>query len=190
MAKKKPKYNQNSVIRGALRRAFARSPIVLEIMQASRRESPRYKKDGTRHKKNWVQRQCEVCNAWVSSSKIVADHIAPVVSVEEGFQDWNEFVARLWCDPKNLQRICHTCHDKKTQEERIARLLKQYTAELDTLEDIVKCDWTAYQIDDRLLLKNINKYTAKKKTIGLESVVQRAQILKDKIKKKREKHGR
>lgn len=175
--KKKPKYNQNSVIRGALRRAFARSPAVQEVMQASRRETPRFNKDGSRHKKNWVERQCQVCNGWVSTSKMAVDHIHPVVSVEEGFQDWNEFVARLWCDPSNLQRICDPCHDKKTQEERIARLLIKYSEELDAIETdvmkgIVPDDWK----------KLLSKYTAKKKTKGLESVVQRALTLKEKLK--------
>lgn len=183
--KKKPKYNQNSVIRGALRRAFARSPTVQEVMQASRREVPRYKADGTRHKKNWVQRQCEVCDQWVPSSKMAVDHINPVVSVDDGFNDWNEFIARLWCDKKNLQRICDDCHDKKTASERIARLTKQYTEALDTLQDTIDCDWVAYQIDEKLLLKNIKKYAAKKKTKGLESVVQRAMEMINCLKNKR-----
>ena len=82
-------YNQNAVIRGALRRAFARSPIDQEIMKASRKEEPRYNKDGSRHKKNWVKKQCEVCMDWYPTSKMAVDHIEPVVSVEEGFQDWN-----------------------------------------------------------------------------------------------------
>lgn len=181
MAKKKPKYNKNSVIRGALRRAFARSPIVQEIVNDSRRESPRYKKDGTRHKKNWVQRQCQVCGEWVSSSKIAVDHIIPVVSVDDGFQDWNEFVDRLWCEKANLQRICSTCHDAKTQTERIARLLKQYSAELDLLERDVQLnnDPTFTKQFKKLLAK----YLAKKKTKGLESVVQRAQELKNRLSK-------
>jgi hypothetical protein len=113
---------------------------------------------------------------------MAVDHIDPVVSVNDGFQDWNEFIARLWCDKSNLQRVCDTCHDKKTAEERIARLTKQYAEELDTLEDIAKSDWTAYQIDVKLLNKTLSKYTAKKKTKGLESVVQRAQAIKDFIK--------
>lgn len=188
MAKKKPKYNQNSVIRGALRRAFARSPAVQEVMAASRREVPRYNKDGSRHKKNWVQRECQVCNAWVSTSKMAVDHINPVISVDDGFQDWNEFVARLWCDPKNLQRICDTCHDKKTQEERIARLLKQYTAELDLIEPKVDSIIKHPKIMGHLLKpikKELSKYTAKKKTKGLESIVERAKSFKDKLNEKR-----
>lgn len=177
--KKKPPYNQNSVIRGALRRAFARSPLVQEVMAESRREVPRYNKDGSRHKKNWVQRQCQVCEEWVSTSKMAVDHKDPVVSVDDGFQDWNEFIDRLWCNTSgkaNLQRICDPCHDKKTQEERLTRLLKKYNQELYYLEmaimqGIIPADWK----------KILAKYTAKKKTKGLESIVQRAQQIKDSI---------
>jgi hypothetical protein len=146
-------------------------------MAASRREVPRYKKDGSRHKKNSVQRQCEVCSNWVSSSQISVDHVVPVISVDNGFQDWNEFIARLWCDKKNLQRICDTCHDKKTYEERIARLIIKYTEELDMIEDSLK---SAY-IDSKTAKKLLNKYIAKNKTKGLQSVVERARELKQKI---------
>ena len=125
MAKKRPPYNQNSAIRGALRRAFARSPLVHEVMMESRREVPRYNKDGSRAKKDWVQRQCQVCDQWVGSSHIVVDHIDPVVSVDDGFEDWNVFIARLWCDRSNLQRICDPCHDKKTAKERYERMFNE-----------------------------------------------------------------
>lgn len=145
-------------------------------MAESRREVPRYNKDGSRHKKNWVQRECQVCNAWVSTSKMAVDHIIPVISVEQGKQSWDEFVARLWCPKHNLQRICDTCHDKKTYAERIARLLIKYTQELDELE------LNLYGYDRKEVKKLLSKYTAKKKTIGLETIVQRALELKDKLK--------
>ncbi len=178
--KKKPPYNREAAIRGALRRAFSRSPLVQEVMAESRREVPRYNKDGSRHKKNWVQRQCQVCGDWVSTSKMAVDHIVPVISVEHGKESWDTFIDRLWCitaGKANLQRICDPCHDKKTQEERIARLLIKYSEELDAIETdvmkgIVPNDWK----------KLLNKYTAKKKTKGLESVVQRALTLKEKLK--------
>ena len=179
--KKRPPYNQESAIRGALRRAFSRSPLVREVLEESRQEFPRYKKDGTRHKKNWVKRQCQVCDEWVSSSHIAVDHIDPVISVEDGKQDWNTFIDRLWCNTSgkaNLQRICDPCHDKKTQVERIARLTKQYTEELDALEEIV----SSGRGDPKVLKKTLSKYTAKKKTKGLEPIVERAQRLKDRLK--------
>jgi hypothetical protein len=180
--KKRPPYNQESAIRGALRRAFSRSPLVREVLEESRQEFPRYKKDGKRHKKNWVKRQCQVCSQWVSAGHIAVDHIDPVISVADGKQDWNTFIDRLWCNTSgkaNLQRICDPCHDVKTAVERIARLTKQYTEELDVLEDAVLNP----PRDPRLLRMHLSKYTAKKKTKGLEQIVQRAQRLKDQLKK-------
>lgn len=124
MKKKQPPFNQEMAIRGANRRLFARSPSVREKLEESRQEFPRYKKDGSLAKKPWVKRQCEVCNQWVGSTKIAIDHIDPVVP-PDGFPEdadmWdriNVFLKRLWCDKKNLQRICDDCHDKKTKEER------------------------------------------------------------------------
>lgn len=185
MAKKKPPFNQEMAIRGANRRLFARSPLVIEKLNESRQEFPRYKKDGTLAKKPWVKRQCEVCGAWVSSTKIAIDHKDPVVPPDgfpAHFDMWDRvtlFLKRLWCDKSNLQRICDDCHDKKTQEERIARLLIKYDEELNYLEmavfqGIIPADWK----------KLLNKYTAKKKTKGLEQIVQRALNIKELIKSK------
>jgi hypothetical protein len=193
MAKKRPPFNQEMSIRGANRRLFARSPLVLEKLEESRQEFPRYKKDGTLAKKPWVKRQCEVCNSWVGSTKIAIDHIDPVVPPEgfpSHFDMWDRikmFLQRLWCDKSNLQRICHDCHDKKTYKEKIARLLKKYTDELDIIEDQIKkaVNTVAYKKDPNPYKKGwkkeLSKYTAKKKTKGLESVVQRAQAIKDSL---------
>lgn len=174
--KKKSPYNQNSAIRGALRRAFARSPIVQEIMAESRREVPRYKKNGSLAKKPHVQRQCQVCDQWVGSSKISVDHIEPVVSVDEGFIDWNAFVARLWCSKENLQRICDTCHDAKTYKEKIARLTVQYTRELDEIEKTLSGPISTVIFSE--LKKVLKKYIDKKKTPELMPIAQRAMELK------------
>lgn len=133
MKKKRPPYHQGTAIRGALRRAFARSPVVTEVKMAGRREIPKYNKDGSRAKKNAVQYSCQVCNQWVASTKVVVDHINPVVSVEDGFQDWNTFVDRLWCDISNLQRICEFCHQIKTNTERFERMYKNESEELSAL---------------------------------------------------------
>jgi hypothetical protein len=177
--KKKSPFNQEMAIRGANRRLFARSPLVTEKLNESRQEFPRFKKDGSRAKKNWVKRQCEVCLLWVGSSHITIDHKDPVVP-PEGFPPdsdmWDRhaiFMKRLWCDKSNLQRICDDCHNKKTQAERIARLLTQYHDELQgfemaVMQGVIVADWKKY----------LAKYIAKKKTLGLESVVERAKGLK------------
>ena len=179
MSKKKYKFNKEAAIRGALRRTFARSPLVIEKVQESRREEPRFNKDGSRHKKNWVKRQCEVCSEWVKSGDINIDHITPVISVEEGKTDWNTFVDRLFCDKENLQRICSNCHDSKTQIERIGRLTLKYTKELDEIESAISDKRPA--IDDKAAIKQLNKYISKKKSIGLTAIANRATELKTKL---------
>ncbi len=183
--KKKVNFNQEMAIRGANRRLFARSPLVIKKLEESRQEFPRYKKDGSRHKKNWVKRQCEVCCSWVSSSKITVDHIDPVVP-PDGFLDsqdiWERimiFLKRLWCDISNLQRICDDCHNKKTQSERIFRLNKKYMSELDILENSL----TTKQVQYKDVKKTISKYISKKKIAGLDGVVQRARAIKNTFEK-------
>jgi hypothetical protein len=155
-------------------------------MNESRREIPRYNKDGTRAKKDWVQRQCQVCNQWVGSTKLSVDHIDPVVSVEDGFIDWNQFIDRVWCPKSNLQRICDTCHNAKTNAERIARLTKQYTKELDEIEIQVNISDDHRNLYGgtgafKTMIKSLNKYIAKKKTKGLEQIVERASKLKERV---------
>ena len=133
MAKKKKKFNENAAIRSAIRRIFSRSPVVIEVIEEGRRERPRYKKDGTPAKVPHVEYQCENCKRWFKKKDIAVDHIDPVIHPENGFQDWNTFVERLWCKKDNLQRLCNylvkdkdkhggvtSCHHQKTQAERKA----------------------------------------------------------------------
>lgn len=168
-------WNQEAAIRGALRRTFSRSPVIRDVLFKVRREIPKYNKDGSRSKKDAVQYRCNACNTYVGSTKVSVDHINPVVSVSEGFIDFNTFIARLFCDASNLQVICDSCHNVKTQSERISRLLLQYGKELDQLEIDVK----AKCISNAEALKTLKKYIAKKKTPGLDPVVQRALSIKD-----------
>ena len=116
--KKRPKYNANSAIRGAVRRAFSRSPIVREVLFSGRREVPKYNKDNTRAKKDSVQYQCNSCKEWVGSTCVAVDHIEPVIDNEIGFQDWNTFINRLFCEKDNLQILCDSCHTVKSNAEK------------------------------------------------------------------------
>jgi hypothetical protein len=139
MAKKRPPFNANSAIRGSIRRVFARSPVVIEVRNAGRREVPKFNKDGSRSKKDAVQFSCQICNEWVGSTKIAVDHIDPVISTETGFVDWNTFIDRIGFDkPENLQRVCDTCHQTKTNAERFERNLKKDTETISALEDEIK----------------------------------------------------
>lgn len=132
--KKKPKYNKNSAIRSAIRRAFSRSPVVQEVLKEIRIEEPKYKKDGTLAKKPAVFYTCAMCGKKFKSTEVAVDHIIPVIPIDETFTTWDKFVERLFCDKSNLQVLCSytlknkhlhddipSCHHKKTQEEKAAR---------------------------------------------------------------------
>ena len=53
--------------------------------------------------------------------EIVLDHIEPVISVEEGFIDWNNYIVRLFCEESGFQVLCKSCHDIKTYLENDIR---------------------------------------------------------------------
>lgn len=118
--KKKPKYNANSAIRSALRRTYSRSPDVIEVMKAVRRERPWFKKDGTQASKPRVEYRCAHCGEWFMGKDIQVDHAEPVVDPEVGFVDWNTFIDRLFCPKENLTVLCKTCHKTKTDSEKAA----------------------------------------------------------------------
>lgn len=170
-------WNQEAAIRGALRRTFSRSPIIREVLFKVRREVPKYNQDGGRSKKDAVQYRCNVCGTYVGSTKVSVDHINPVVSVVEGFVDFNTFIERLFCAASNLQVVCDDCHNTKTQAERIGRLLLQYGKELDELELQVKTK----SVSKVGALKALKKYISKKKTPGLIPVVQRALSIRNSL---------
>jgi len=192
MAKKKPPFNQEMSIRGVNRRLFARSPVVQEKLEESRQEFPRYKKDGSLAKKPWVKRQCEVCNQWVGSTKIVIDHIDPVVP-PDGFPDhyemWDRilvFLKRLWCNKSNLQRICDECHQSKTNKERFDRQFLKDQKMLDALEvEIASTD-----IPKEVVKKALAKFTPKRLLDYPEDFSQRVVNLKQQFGGKKIKTGK
>lgn len=179
--KKKPPFNQNAAIRGAIRRIFSRSPVKIEVQMKVRREVPKYNKDGSRGKRDAVQYQCNVCKSWVGSTKIEVDHIAPVIEVnEKGFIDWNMYVERLFCGPDNLQVICDPCHDKKTQDERMRRQAMKDRLLLNQIEERLKSAWTI--AEEKELKKQVSKFLTKKKALETkERALKLKEILTNKI---------
>jgi|SRR5579872_802137 len=183
LKKSPPPFNQNAAIRGAIRRLFSRSPVHREILQKFRREVPRFKKDGTRAKRDSVQHLCNVCQNWVGSTKVEVDHIIPVIEVNEhGFVDWNMFVDRLFCGPENLQVICDPCHDKKTHEEQQKRQAAKDRVKLDKLELDIKCTWSVDS--QKALKKQLAKFLTKKKAqVTKDRALALKQVLLNKITK-------
>lgn len=95
--------------------------MVKQVIDAGKRTVPRFKKDGSPHKVDSVEYSCQECLNWFKKSEIEVDHIDPVVEPSKGFVDWNTYFDRLWCDPSNLQRLCLSCHEKKTVSDKIIR---------------------------------------------------------------------
>lgn len=46
------------------------------------------------------------------------DHITPVVDPEVGFEGWEIYIERMYCERDNLQLLCKSCHDDKSTRER------------------------------------------------------------------------
>ena len=94
--KKKPKYNQNSQIRSAIRRTFSRSPLVQEVLRTVRSEHDQYNKDGALAKKKAVRYVCAACGKLFMGKDVAVDHVDPVIPLDKEFTNWDEFVSRLF----------------------------------------------------------------------------------------------
>lgn len=51
-------------------------------------------------------------------NNIFVDHIDPIVDPTKGFESWDVFIDRMFCEKSNLQLLCGDCHDKKSMAER------------------------------------------------------------------------
>ena len=130
MSKQKP--NRKTWVTSQLRRLSMRWPPRGRASKVGRRELPRkIKKDGTLYKKPNFEYQCNKCTKWFKSSDTVMDHIIPVVRPESIVAKSEEefigkFAVSLLCYEDNWQRLCHKCHDKKTeQENKIRKITKK-----------------------------------------------------------------
>jgi 5-methylcytosine-specific restriction endonuclease McrA len=112
------------LIKGAIRRAFARSALrrsVLDDTKISHSDPNRPRV------KTWYR--CECCNGKFAQYELEVDHVHPVVPVTKSLEEmsWDELIDRTWCDRIGLQVLCETCHDAKSareREERKARKVK------------------------------------------------------------------
>ena len=68
-------------------------------------------------KRQKFEYQCNHCKGWFPEKKINVDHIVPAGSLNCA-EDLPAFVNRLFCETDNLQVLCETCHNVKTQQEK------------------------------------------------------------------------
>ena len=114
---------ERNLIKGALRRVFARSELRRQVAIAA---SISGHVDLTRPRvKNWSR--CDTCKQPTPRSYIQVDHVQPLIPIDTAFEDMSldVFLDRLWCDPSNLRPICIDCHKIKSKEENKARRAKK-----------------------------------------------------------------
>jgi len=117
--KKKPKpYPNPQLIKGALRRLMARSPIVREVREKAVHPTKKGPRGGKQYK-------CSVCKKAFAGNKIQVDHKVPVIPLNKNIGDlsYDELVKRIFCKKSNLQVLCLDCHKEKSKEERAKRKL-------------------------------------------------------------------
>ncbi len=88
------------------------------LRRARKKVLVRHSKEGQPiFKYHW---QCAKCRKWTANERAMeVDHIAEI----GGFSgDWDIMVKKFYCDQKNLQALCVSCHMKKTKKYNSARL--------------------------------------------------------------------
>ena len=116
------------------------------IKSILRRASGRWAPKQTCKKNSRVARnkyKCAICNNIVGNKDIKVDHKNPVVSVQDGFINWDVYIKRLFVEQHMLQAICKKCHDIKTLVENKQRKSNakykvddSYTKAVDNIEHI------------------------------------------------------
>lgn len=94
-------------LRRASYRWFARS----EALKSARIERGLYK--------------CAGCQNTFRNKEIQLDHIQPVVDLKTGFDGWDSYIKRMFCNASGYQVLCDTCHDVKSDIERNIRLMER-----------------------------------------------------------------
>lgn len=104
----------NSFITSTLRAGARRWQPKYDTLNASKTE----KKTNIKTGRLAQHFRCALCDNEFTQKDMEVDHIKPVVDPTKGFQSWDVFIDRLFCEAPNLQAICKGCHLKKTNLEK------------------------------------------------------------------------
>lgn len=106
----------NSFIKSALRSASVRWPPRYETLADAFIDSRKNEKTG-RMAKHF---KCNSCGGAFPSKDVQVNHIVPVIPVE-GFDSWDNVIARMYCEKNGLEVLCIPCHKQVTQEGNVLR---------------------------------------------------------------------
>lgn len=104
---------RRAFITNALRAATRKWPPKYETLNDAKTE----KKINPRTKRLGQHYLCAACQQDFPSKDVQVDHISPVVDPSRGFENWDVFIERLFCDRDNLQVLCTACHKLKSDNE-------------------------------------------------------------------------
>lgn len=62
--------------------------------------------------------KCASCKDVFPAKDVRVDHIDPVVNPVKGFETWDVFIDRLFCEQEGFQILCVPCHLIKTNAEK------------------------------------------------------------------------
>lgn len=135
--KKKQEFNLKVHIEKTLRGSFKKTPLYNDAKKLAKEE---YFEPSSKTGKplRRVHFKCAKCGRYFrdEAGNIAVDHIEPVISLEEGFTNFDSYIKRLFCDQSNLQVLCNykdeqdgvrSCHKIKTSEERAQAALNRKT---------------------------------------------------------------
>lgn len=106
-----------SMIRSALRQKTRFWKPILEAKKKAKRNSK------SKNKRLKYEYQCNHCKEWFPDKKISVDHIIPAGTLAS-YEDLPRFVKNLFVEKDELQVLCNTCHQKKTNDDRKKGLFK------------------------------------------------------------------
>jgi hypothetical protein len=113
--KKKKIYNLKTRIVAGIRKVWRFSPLRTEVKKRCRVKIGIYR--------------CEKCRKLTDHVDI--DHKEPAVDPVLGWQGYDIFIQRLFCDVSNLQGICLRCHELKSDKESKVRKVNKKKISLD-----------------------------------------------------------
>jgi hypothetical protein len=132
--KKAKKFSIKNHVEKTLRASFKKTPLYNEAKRLAKEEYFEKSKNGKLVRR--VRYKCAKCGRYFKDGggEIAVDHIEPVISLNDGFTNFDEYIKRLFCDQSNLQVLCNykgeregikSCHKIKTAEERAISALNK-----------------------------------------------------------------
>lgn len=66
--------------------------------------------------------RCEGCKKTFKRENLAVDHTDPVVDPDKGFEGYDKYIERMFCNSSELKVLCKDkCHKRKTDEENQRR---------------------------------------------------------------------